>query len=91
MVVAFTVTEINYFVINLFFDVVLPLSCLIFVVLISFGCTICLISGVVTKSGYGFHKNHSPYFSRGTSGRVIFKQMFSLNSVSQNVMVMALC
>ena len=36
-------------------------------------------------------QNHSPYFSRCTSGRVIFKEMFSVTLVLQIVVVMVLC
>ena len=50
-----------------------------------FGCT-GLVSGIATKAAMA-----SPYFIWRTSGRNIFKQMFSLNSVLQIVMVMVLC
>ena len=52
MVVAFTITEMNYLVVSLFCDVVLPpfLFIFIFVVLGSFGCAICLVSGIATKA-----------------------------------------
>ena len=97
MAVAFTITEINYLVVSLFCDVALPLSYLYWPVTYIFICGIklpwlrCfLVSGIATKRLW-LPQNHLLYFSRRTSGRVTFKQMFSINSVLQIVMVVVLC
>ena len=49
MVVVFTIAEINYLVINLFFDSMQPfpiyICCNKF-----FGCAICLVSGIAIKA-----------------------------------------
>ena len=53
-------------------------------VLSSFGCAIGFVSGTARKVAMASPK-HSPYFSRSPLGRVIFRQMFSVNSVLQIV------
>ena len=54
-------------------------------VLLFFGCAVCLVSGIAKKAAMVFPKS---FFSGRTSSQVIFKQMFSVNSVLQIVMVM---
>ena len=57
----------------------------------SFGWAVCLVSGIATKKTIAFPKSFTIFLGGGTSGRVIFKQMFSLNLVLQIVWVMVLC
>ena len=60
------------------------------VILSCFGCTIYLVFGIATKVAM-VSQNYSPYFSRGTSGQVVFKQAFSLHLALQIVIVMVIC
>ena len=62
----------------------------IFVVLNFFGCAIRLVSSIATKAAW-LPESHSPHFSRRKSGRIVLKQMFSVNSVLQIGMIMVLC
>ena len=86
--VAFTITEINFSGKPILQCDVTPFL-FISVVLSSFGCAIGLVFSIVTKAALA-SRNLLPNFSRSPSGQVLFKQMFSLNSILQIVMVMVL-
>ena len=91
MVVAFTITEINYLLVSLFCNVVLPISNIyLWNYSKVFGFAIYFVSGIATKTAMAF-LNHSSYFCRSPTGQVIFKQMFFLDSVLQIVRFMVLC
>ena len=76
MVVAFAITVINYVVVSLFFDMVLILSYVYCAAINICGFKLfwpCYLSSIATKAAMA-SPNYSPYFSRRSSGRVIFKQ-----------------
>ena len=60
----------------------------IYISVIKFNCSaIGLVSSLATKAAMASPKSFT-IFHMGISGRVVFKQMFSLNAVFQLVMVM---
>ena len=76
MVVAFAITEINYVVVSLFFDMVLILSYVYWPAINICGIKLfwpCYLPSIATKAAMAF-LNHSLCFRRRSSGRVIFKQ-----------------
>ena len=74
MVAALTITEVNYLVVSLFCDLVRPLSYAQYICGVKFiGCAVGLVSGIAAKATMPSRTSKSP------SGKVIFKQMFSLN------------
>ena len=81
MVVAFTITEINYLMVSLFCDLVLLLFYL-YLQLLSSLTALLLVSGTATKTAMA-SQSHSPYSCKSRSYQVIFKQIFFLSSVLQ--------
>ena len=76
MVVAFTMTEINYLVVSLFCNVVLPFSiCICGIKLI--GCAICLVFGIVAKAAMPSPKSLT-IFSQEPIKPIYFQTKYSL-------------
>ena len=77
MVVAFTITEINYVVVSLFFDMVLILSYVYWPAINICGIELfwpCVLSSIATKAAMASPKSFTIFFFGRSSGRVIFKQ-----------------
>ena len=87
MVFPFAMTEINYLVVSLFYDLVRPFSYLYLLVLSSLNALFAWFLALGQKR-LCLTRIHSPHFSRSPSGQLIFKQLFSLNSVLQIVRFM---
>ena len=73
MVVVFTITEINYLVISLFYDLVQLILHFMFVILSSLAALIAM-PPAERQQRRCLTKRHSPYFSRRPSHQIIFKQ-----------------
>ena len=92
MVVVFTITEINYLLVSLFFDLV-PTILYLYMCICSikfFDCAICLVSGLATKSAMPSLKVIHHILEGAHQAELFSNQIFSLNSVLQSVLAIIL-